>query len=105
MANANAAHVARLRLHRKTPLVLSLSKHRSSSFRCRKKERPFDKLRANGKKVMPFALATEIDLRRLLGVGGDRAVRRHRLRAMDDLGDADDVEGEIGRRSGRERRG
>src|SRR3546814_17230437 len=74
----------------KTPLVLSLSKHRSSSFRCRKKERPFDKLRANGKKVMPFALATEIDLRRLIGVGGDRAVRRHRLRAMDDLG-ADDV--------------
>src|SRR3546814_6749056 len=52
----------------KTPLVLSLSKHRSSSFRCRKKERPFDKLRANGKKVMPFALATEIDLRRLIGV-------------------------------------
>src|SRR3546814_8504527 len=50
----------------------------------------FRSLRANGKKVMPFALATEIDLRRLIGVGGDRAVRRHRLRAMDDLG-ADDV--------------
>src|SRR3546814_17904263 len=33
------------------PFVLSLSKHRTSLLRWGRKERPFDKLRANGKRV------------------------------------------------------